>query len=98
MASALPPSFCSAPPITEHAQSGTLEKPVRDQGGRESNLVPHNNLPPLVPLTGETACPTKTKSLHFMTVRADRKAHREGADAEAPDHWRSQMHTLSWIS
>ena len=62
----------------ERKVGDTLEKPIRDQGGRESNLIQQNNLPPLVPLTGETACPT----LDFMTVRGP-QAHRDRAEALA---------------
>ena len=63
----------------ERKLGGTVETPVRDQGGREGNLLPHNHLPPLVPPTGETACPT----LDFMTVRGP-QAHPDRAEAPAP--------------
>jgi len=39
---------------------GTVEKPVQDQGGRKGSPFPRDHSPPLVLLTGETACPTKT--------------------------------------
>jgi len=36
---------------------------LKSQAGTTAgNRLPQNNLPPLVPLTGETACPTKTKA------------------------------------
>src|ERR1035438_2315569 len=58
---------------------GTVETPARYQGGRESKSCLCNALPPLVPTTGETACPT----LGFMTVSGP-QAHCDRAEALAP--------------
>src|ERR1035438_1171537 len=65
---------------------GTVETPARYQGGRESKSCLCNTLPPLVPTTGETACPT----LGFMTLRGP-QAHCDRA--EAPPHIRSMQIT-----
>src|SRR5579863_6011037 len=63
----------------ERKLGGTLEKPKRYRGGRESKPRACNTLPPSDLATGRTACPT----VAFITVRGP-QAHRDSAEALAP--------------